>query len=160
MDRTLLVADCRHKGFLLGKTLFFPKFSLLSLHCFVLLEYFLCVIGSTWKSRWESISVFSVCCAVSVLLAPHCSVCIAAVSAFNHCSHKSSYAMTIDFLWIAGANQFIRKVNRNHWINWTLATLGKIVVFTPNILVMRNWNVLLVFFLFMCYQQRCLSSAM
>lgn len=73
--------------------------------CFIGLLYWssFFVIGTTWKSRLrKDFSLFSVLCS-SVPLAPysllfglsHC------CQYLNHCNHKSGYAMTIDFLWIA-----------------------------------------------------------
>lgn len=152
----LPIADTRVSY--LEKHFFFPS----SLFCrFIVLFYWsifcvwLAAPGKAVEKVFQSLQCAVQCPFISSSLFGLYRCC----QCFNPCSHKSSYAMTIDFLWIAGANQFIRKVNRNHWINWTLATLGKIVVFSPNILVMRNWNELLVFFLFMYYQQRCHSSA-
>lgn len=146
----LPIADTRVSY--LEKHFFFQVLSsVVSLFCFM--EYFLvCDWQHLEKPLRKYFSLFSVLCSVrsissSLFGLSRCCQC------FNHCSHKSSYAMTIDFLWIAGANQFIRKVNRNHWINWTLATLGKIAVFSPNILVMRNWNELLVF-IYLCITNR------
>lgn len=68
---------------------------------FVLLKFFW-VIGSLWKYHLTMyFSLFSMLCSLvplarySVLGLSHCCQC------FNHCSHKPSYTMTIDFLWIA-----------------------------------------------------------